>query len=135
MEITERIKNSETRQFKVIFPSTLNSHETLFGGTAMQWMDEVAYITATRFTRMKMVTISTDKMQFKNAIKSGTIAEIIGKVIKIGTLKLDIQVEIWVEEMFSDTRFKAVNAIFTFAAIDRNHKPIKIEFADDNKME
>lgn len=131
MEIEERIKKSETRQFKVIFPNTLNAHDTLFGGTAMQWMDEVAYITATRFTKMKMVTISTDKMQFKNAIKSGTIAEIIGKVIKVGNLKLDIQVEIWIEEMFSDIRFKAVNAIFTFAAIDINHKPIKIELVEN----
>jgi len=130
MEIDERIKKTETRQFKVIFPNTLNAHDTLFGGTAMQWMDEVAYITATRFTKMKMVTISTDKMQFKNAIKSGTIAEIIGKVIKIGNLKLDIQVEIWVEEMFSDIRFKAVNAIFTFAAIDINHKPVRIELVE-----
>lgn len=129
MELNERLKNSETRQFKVIFPNTLNSHDTLFGGTAMQWMDEVAYITATRFTRMKMVTISTDKMKFKNPIKSGTIAEIIGKVVKIGTLKLDIQVEIWVEEMFSDKRFKAVNAVFTFAAIDNKHKPVKINIS------
>lgn len=127
MKMIERINKSETRQFKVIFPNTLNAHETLFGGTAMQWMDEVAYITATRFTRMKMVTVTTDKMQFKNAIKSGTIAEIIGKVIKVGNFKLDIQVEIWVEEMFSDIRFKAVNALFTFAAIDSNHKPIKIK--------
>lgn len=126
MEISERINKSETRQFKVIFPNTLNAHETLFGGIAMKWMDEVAYITATRFSKMKMVTISTDKMQFKNAIKSGTIAEIIGKVIKVGNLKIDILVEIWVEEMFSDTRFKAVNAIFTFAAIDSDHKPIKL---------
>jgi len=127
MELAELIRKSETRQFKVIFPNTLNAHDTLFGGTAMQWMDEVAYITATRFTRMKMVTISTDKMQFKNAIKSGTIAEIIGNVVKTSSLKIDIQVEIWVEEMFSTLRFKAVNAIFTFVAIDENHKPIKIK--------
>lgn len=127
MELTERIKKTETRQFKVVFPKNLNAHDTLFGGTAMQWMDEVAYITATRFSKMKMVTISTDKMQFKNAIKSGTIAEIIGKVVKLKTLKLDILVEIWVEEMFSDKRFRAVSAIFTFAAINDNHKPIKIK--------
>ena len=123
----DRIKNSETRQFKVIFPNTLNAHDTLFGGTAMQWMDEVAYITATRFTRMKMVTISTDKMNFKKPIKSGTIAEIIGRVIKVGILKLEIKVEIFVEEMFSQKRFKAVDAIFTFTAIDSNHKLIKID--------
>jgi acyl-CoA hydrolase len=117
---------SETRQFKVIFPNTLNAHETLFGGTAMQWMDEVAYITASRYTRMRMVTISTDKMQFKNAIKSGTIAEIIGKVVRVTIFKLSVSIEIYVEEMFSEKRFKAVEAIFTFAAIDNNHKPIKL---------
>jgi len=124
----ERINKSETRQFKVVFPNTLNAHDTLFGGTAMQWMDEVAYITATRFTRMKMVTISTDKMKFKNAIKSGTIAEIVGKVINVSNFKLDILVEVYVEEMFSEKKLKAVDAIFTFAAIDQNHKPIRIEF-------
>lgn len=126
MVLEEQIRKSETRQFKVVFPNTLNAHDTLFGGTAMQWMDEVAYITATRFTRMKLVTISTDKVQFKNAIKSGTIAEIIGKVVRVSTFKIDIQVEIYVEEMFSDGRIKAVNAIFTFAAIGENHKPIRL---------
>ena len=126
MDLQKRIEKSETRQFKVVFPNTLNAHDTLFGGTAMQWMNEVAYITATRFTRMKMVTVSTDKMQFKTAIKSGTIAEIIGKVIKSGNIKIDILVEIWVEEMFEETRIKAVSAIFTFAAIDNNHNLIRI---------
>jgi len=129
MEITEPIKNSETKQFKVIFPNTLNAHDTLFGGTAMQWMDEVAYITATRFTRMKMVTISADKMQFKNAIKSGTIAEIIGKVTKVGIFKLEVHVEIFVEEMFSGRKIKAVEATFTFAAINQQNKPIKINLS------
>ncbi len=128
MVLEERIGRSETRQFKVVFPNTLNAHDTLFGGTAMQWMDEVAYITATRFTRKKLVTISTDKMQFRNAIKSGTIAEIIGSVTRVTTFKIDILVEIYVEEMFSEGRVKAVNAIFTFAAIDDNHKPIKLNF-------
>lgn len=77
---------------KIGFPNTLNAHDTLFGGTAMQWMDEVAYITATRYTRKKLVTISTDKMQFKNAIKSGNIAEIIGKVVSV---KLALRLRFW----------------------------------------
>jgi len=45
----DRIMKSETKQFKVIFPHTLNDHDTLFGGIAMQWMNEVAYIVAFRF--------------------------------------------------------------------------------------
>lgn len=125
--MVERITKSETRQFKVIFPSTLNDHETLFGGKAMQWMDEVAYITAIRFTKKKMVTVSVDKVQFLTPVKSGAIAEIIGKVINVKYAKIEIMVEIYVEDMYTDYRQKAVNALFTFAAINDKNKPIPID--------
>lgn len=122
----DRIMKSETRQFKVIFPNTLNDHDTLFGGTAMQWMDEVAYITAIRFSKKKMVTVSAEKVQFLLPIKSGTIAEINGKVIKVRNVKIEIQVEIYIEDMYSDNRQKAVDAMFTFAAINNENKPVPI---------
>ncbi|MBX9838714.1 MAG: hypothetical protein K2X69_10445 [Silvanigrellaceae bacterium] len=38
---------------KCVFPETTNHYNTLFGGTALNWMDEVAFITATRFSRKK----------------------------------------------------------------------------------
>jgi len=123
----DRIMKSETRQFKVIFPNTLNDHDTLFGGTAMQWMDEVAYITAIRFTKQKMVTVSVEKVQFLLPIKSGTIVEIIGKVIKVKNVKIEIEVEIYIEDMYTDNRQKAVDALFTFAAINDENKPIPID--------
>ncbi len=132
MELTERIKKSETSQFKVIFPCTLNDHETLFGGTAMKWMDEVAYITATRFTRMKMVTVSSEKVQFLLPIKSGTIAEIIGKVVKTKNVKIEIHVDIYIEDMYSNYRQKAVDALFTFAAIDNENKPIPFNLKEES---
>ena len=66
MNIEERIKNSETRIFKAVFPNTTNHYDTLFGGTAMHMMDEVAFITATRFSRQRMVTVSSDKIDFFN---------------------------------------------------------------------
>jgi acyl-CoA hydrolase len=122
----ERIRISETRQFKVVLPNTLNNHDTLFGGIALKWMDEVAYITATRFARKKMVTVSAEKAHFLLPVKSGTLVEIIGKVVKIGNAKLQIWVEIFVEEMYSESRQKAVEALFTFAAINNEHKPVPI---------
>jgi acyl-CoA hydrolase len=124
----DRIRKSETRQSKVIFPGNLNDNDMLFGGTAMQWMDEVAYITATRFTRKKMVTVSSDKIQFLLPVKSGSIAEIIGKVFKTKNATIEVQVEIYIEEMYSDNKEKAVNGLFTFAAIDNENKPIPIDF-------
>lgn len=123
----ERIKNAETRIFKVVFPNTTNHYDTLFGGTAMQFMDEVAFITATRFSRKRMVTVSTSKIDFKKPIPADTIVEVIGRVIKIGHTSLEIEVEIYKEEMYrTDSREKAIQGLFTFVALDENKQPTSV---------
>ena len=96
MTFEERVQLSETHIFKAVFPNTTNHYDTLFGGTAMQLMDEVAFITATRFARLKMVTVSSDKIDFNVPIPSGTIIELIGKVTRMGNTSLDIKVDILV---------------------------------------
>lgn len=125
MEI-DKIKQSETRIFKAVFPNTTNHYDTLFGGTAMQLMDEVAFITATRFTRQTVVTVSSDKIDFKKPIPAGTIIELIGKVIHVGNKSLKVSVEIFVEQMYSEHREQAIHGEFTFVAIDENKQPVAI---------
>lgn len=122
----ERIERSETRVFKAVFPNTTNHYDTLFGGVAMQMMDEVAFITATRFCRLKMVTMASDKIDFQKPIPAGTLIELIGRVIHVGNTSLRVEVEIFIEEMYSDQREKAITGNFTFVAIDDDKKPVKI---------
>ncbi|SFC82881.1 Acyl-CoA hydrolase [Flexibacter flexilis DSM 6793] len=126
-EYEQRVKNAETRIFKVVFPNTTNHYDTLFGGTAMQFMDEVAFITATRFSRKRMVTVSTSKIDFKKPIPADTIVEVIGRVSKIGHTSLEIEVEIYKEEMYNtDNREKAIQGLFTFVALDENKQPTSV---------
>ena len=131
MNLEERIKASETTVFKAVFPNTTNHYDTLFGGTAMQLMDEVAFIAATRFSRQRMVTVSSDRIDFKKPIPAGTIAELIGKVTYIGNTSLKVKVEIFIEQMYSDLREKAVTGEFTFVAIDENKVPVKVFKKED----
>ena len=126
MNIEERIAQSETRIFKAVFPSTTNHYDTLFGGTAMHLMDEVAFITATRFSRQVMVTVSSDRIDFTKPIPAGTIIELVGRVSHIGNTSLKVSVDIYIEQMYSDHREKAVSGQFSFVAIDENKKPVKI---------
>ncbi|MEO6904653.1 MAG: acyl-CoA thioesterase [Bacteroidia bacterium] len=134
MTIEERIKNSETHIFKAVFPNSTNHYDTLFGGTAMHMMDEVAFITATRFSKLRMVTVSSDRIDFKKPIPAGTIIELKGKVSYTGNTSLKVRVDIYVEQMYADTREKAISGDFTFVAIDENKKPININsFYDTNK--
>ena len=133
MNIDKRIAQSETRIFKAVFPSATNHYDTLFGGTAMHLMDEVAFITATRFSRQVMVTVSSDRIDFTKPIPAGTIIELVGKVVHIGNTSLKVSVDIYVEQMYSDGREKAVSGQFSFVAIDENKKPVKI-LGDENAL-
>jgi acyl-CoA hydrolase len=126
VSIEQKIQAAETRIFKVVFPNTTNHYDTLFGGLAMYMMDEVAFITATRFSRKKMVTVSSGKIDFKQPIPANTIIELIGRVVRVGKTSLDVEVEVFVEEMYQDVRKQAIKGIFTFVAIDENKKPISV---------
>jgi acyl-CoA hydrolase len=118
MTIEERIATSETHVVKAVFPNNTNHYDTLFGGTAMQLMDEIAFITATRFSRRKMVTVSSDRIDFTKPIPAGTLIEL--------NTSLKVHVEIFIEQMYSDHREKAISGTFTFVAIDEEKRPIKI---------
>ena len=89
---------------KAVFPPTTNHHNTLFGGTALAWMDEVSFITATRFCRLPLVTVSTDRIDFNHPIPAGSIVELVGRVVKVGNTSLKVEVEVYLESMYADGR-------------------------------
>ncbi|MFA7613362.1 MAG: acyl-CoA thioesterase [Candidatus Caldatribacteriota bacterium] len=118
-EIIERINKSQTKIFKAVFPGETNHYDTLFGGVALQWMDEVAFIAATRFTRKKVVTVSSDKVNFKHPIPSGSLVELDAKVTRVGNTSLDIAVNVYREDMYTDERILALHGKFTFVTQNR----------------
>lgn len=126
MNYEEKIKDSETHVFKVVFPNTTNHHKTMFGGKVMEMMDEVAFITATRFARKTFVTVSCDRIDFKKPIPADTLVELIGKVKYVGNSSLKVNVEIYMEEMYAETREKVVSGDFTLVAVGMDKKPMKI---------
>lgn len=126
MNYEEKIQNSETHVFKVVFPNITNHHNTMFGGTVMEMMDEVAFMTATRFARKSFVTVSCDRIDFKKPIPADTLVELIGRVKYVGNSSLKVNVEVYVEQMYDEIREKAVSGDFTLVAIGSDKKPIRI---------
>ena len=126
MTLQEKIDKSVTQTFKAVLPNTTNHYNTLFGGTALQMMDEVAFICATRFSRKRMVTVTSDQVHFKQPIPAGMLIELVAKVTYVGNTSVKIQVDIFLEEMYEEKRLKAITGVFTFVAIDEHRKPIKV---------
>jgi acyl-CoA hydrolase len=124
--IAQRKLVSKTIITKAVFPETTNHHNTLFGGTAMQWMDEVAFIAATRFSRLSIVTVSSDKIDFKHPVPAGTVVELTANVVYVGRTSLKVEVNMLVESMYADGQENAITGSFSFVAIDKDMKPTSI---------
>lgn len=124
--IEKRKALAQTRVTKAVFPDTTNHHDTLFGGTALQWMDEVSFIAATRFSRQKIVTVSTDKIDFKHPVPAGSVVELVANVVHVGRTSLKVQVDVFVEDLYQDGCEKAITGKFSFVAIDDDKKPTPV---------
>ncbi|ACZ77349.1 MULTISPECIES: acyl-CoA thioesterase [Dickeya] len=122
----ERIQQSITRVAKVVFPTTINHHSTLFGGTALAWMDEISFITATRFCHKPLVTVSTEKINFTTPIPSGTIVELVGQVSRVGRTSLTVDVSVYLEQMYAEGRTKVITGQFNFVAVNDEGRPVPL---------
>jgi len=123
---------SLTRQNRVVFSRHLNSNGTLFGGEAMQWLDEVALITATRHTRQRMITVKIEQVSFLKPILPDSILDITGRIVKTNHVKLFIKVEVHCEDMFSQHCEKVMEADFIFAACNNDLSPTILNMQKDD---
>lgn len=127
MSREEKINAARTSVFKTVFPDITNHHNTMFGGAVMAMMDEIAFITATRYARKAFVTVGSEHISFLKPIPAGSFIELIGSIIHTGNSSIKVLVEAYVEDMYSDYRVKAASGEFTLVAVDKSMKPIKIE--------
>lgn len=120
------IEAARTVVTKLVFPGDTNYLQTLFGGTALQWMDEVASMTASRFTHQTMVTVSMDRVDFKTPIPSGCIVELVGSISRVGNTSLGIHVDLFKESRSTGERILAIEGDLTFVAVDAAMEPVRL---------
>ncbi|HKL49521.1 MAG TPA: acyl-CoA thioesterase [Wenzhouxiangellaceae bacterium] len=127
MTVKERIEHSRTRITKLVFPQDTNPIATLYGGTAMKWMDEVAFLTATRFARRQVVTVSMDRVDFKVPIPKGSIVELIGEVTRVGNTSITVRVQILREDPLSGGQELAIQGELVMVSVDDAMVPVPLE--------
>lgn len=131
MDHADRIEASRSSIVKMVFPNTTNNTDTLFGGQLMAWMDEIAYIVATRFTRQRTVTVSMDRIDFQKPIPAGHMVELTGQVCRVGNTSLQIEVKAHKEGMLTGVRELAVTGHLTFVAVDASGQPTPLSVHGD----
>lgn len=122
----ERVARSKTRIVRQVFPHDANPIGTLYGGNALKWMDEIAFLTATRFSRCQVVTVSIHQVDFKVPIPEGAIIEMKGEVTRVGRTSATVRVQIFIEDFRSGNQRLAIEGHLVMVAVNEDKKPIPI---------
>ena len=118
----------ETRviQTRRVFPNDTNNYQTLFGGTLMANIDDVASISAARHCRTECVTASTDSVDFLHPIKQTDAICLESFVVYTGNSSMEVFVKVVAEDLLTGAKQIAATAFLTFVAMDPNGNKVKV---------
>ena len=122
-----RSRIDEVRLAELIMPNHTNHHGTMFGGHALGLMDHAGWVAATRCARLNMVTVASDRVEFKVPVRAGQLVELVAKVSKVGRTSVTVGVDMYAEDVATGERRLATSGSFVFVAIDHRGRPIPID--------
>lgn len=118
--------NSKVHMVEVVLPNDANPTGNLLGGKVMHLMDIAAAIAAHRHSRRMVVTASVDKLEFLHPIKVGQLVLLEAVVTCAFRTSMEVEVNVFSEDILSAERMHTSTAYFTFVALDNSGHPVPV---------
>lgn len=104
-------------------PADTNPHGDIFGGWIMAQMDIAGGILARELTCTRVVTVAVDSIAFIKPVHVGDVVACYGKMVRIGTTSITIDLEVWVKPALDRpgeevAELRVTKAAFTYVAVD-----------------
>ncbi|HEY1909672.1 MAG TPA: acyl-CoA thioesterase [Vicinamibacterales bacterium] len=116
--IPKRADESATETVHVVLPNDANPLGFILGGTVMHLIDMAGAIACHRHTRSLLVTAAVDDLQFLNSIKIGDLIILRARVTCVFTTSLEVQVDVFSEEILTGVRQQTSRAFLTFVSVN-----------------
>ena len=122
--IEKTVQDSITEQVHILMPENLNGYGRLFGGRLMQWIDEVAGVTARRHSGCNVTTAAVSELQFHAAAHVNDVVVLEGRILRVGNTSMEVQVDTFVER--PGERVHINRAKLVMVALDENEHPTPV---------
>ena len=129
---------SESLVSELMMPHQVNNHGHVFGGVVLSMVDRAAGVASMRHSGRPCVTVSFDRVDFKEPIFTGEVVTCKAKVNFVGRTSMEIGVRVEAENLFTREMRHTNTCYLTFVAINANHRPIpvpplKLETEEDRR--
>ena len=117
---------SELTMSILMTPDMANFSGNVHGGAILKLLDQVAYACASRFSGSYVVTLSVDKVTFKEPIYVGELVNFLASVNHVGRTSMEIGIRVEAQDIRNRTVRHTNSCYFTMVAVDENGKPVEV---------
>ena len=110
-------------------PGDINANGHIFGGWVLSQMDIAAGIVASRRADGPVATVAIEKMEFIAPIHLRDLISVYAHVERVGRTSMGVRIEVIATRDRGATDIKVTEGLFTFVALDEQHRPRPVERA------
>jgi len=118
--------DSESVVSELMMPHQVNNLGHVFGGELLSMVDRAAAVAAMRHAGSNAVTVSIDRVDFREPIYTGELVTCIARVNFVGRTSMEIGVRVEAENLLTGQRRHTNTCFLTFVAIDPKHRPCAV---------
>ena len=124
--LSRTVQESQHTSSALMMPADENALGHVFGGAILALVDKTAAVCAIRHARATCVTVSVDRIDFREPILVGELVHMLASVNFVGRSSMEIGVRVESENMLTGVRRHTNSCYLTFVAIDRDGQPIAV---------
>ncbi|MGI9125708.1 MAG: acyl-CoA thioesterase [Mycobacterium sp.] len=107
-------------------PDMAHFSGNVHGGTLLKLLDQVAYSCASRYAGTYVVTLSVDRVLFRDAIKVGELVSFSASVNHTGRTSMEVGIRVETENIQDGTRRHTNSCFFSMVAVDKSGHPVPV---------
>jgi acyl-CoA hydrolase len=120
------VRETQHETSEIMMPQHANNLGHVFGGVILSMMDRTAAVAAIRHARNDCVTVSVDRVDFREPIHLGDLVIMKASVNFVGRTSMEVGVRIEAENLRTGERRHTNSCYLTFVAIDSNGRPVPV---------
>lgn len=110
--------------FTLVRPEHLNHHGYLFGGVMLKWVDENAWMAASReYSGCNLVTVGMDACRFKHRVENGSILRFHTEKIKQGKTSVTYSVVVYADAPGAPQEKEVFSISVIFVRLNKAGRP------------
>lgn len=113
----------------IVMPNAANSIGVTFGGQILRWVEEAAFIVATRVSRGgHVLTATMDEVTFLRPTRVGDTVYLEAQATAVFGSSVEVMISVWGEVPEEGKPFHCGDAYATIVSVNSNGQPMNIPF-------